>query len=291
MSCISAARTMSSSWLSARPRRRPTPIACAATFGSAAAELPARRSERICSRTSRTWRSDDRRCQRERARTRSCAIASALAPSGASSGIRASPRTAPEARLSATPPSARWAAAAGVSARALDRAEEGVEAWRRGGRRGRPGTRRRAGAHRRGGAAARRRTPASTPSSSPSTVCRASSSMRAGMPLRRARSACRCARVRRPVSMSKSRLRAAAKPVRTAPAAWSSVLLRVRCTIGVIGRAAPVPRPQGQELVDPADVSARICRGPRESFHKLRGRLAKLPRRVPARVPGPRGGL
>ena len=127
MSCISAARTMSSSWLSARPRRRPTPIACAATFGSAAAELPARRSERICSRTSRTWRSEDRRCQRERARTRSCAIASALDPVGRLLG---DPCLAADGAGGETLGDAAECALGGGGRgqrRALDRAEEGVE--------------------------------------------------------------------------------------------------------------------------------------------------------------------
>ena len=100
----------------ARPRRRPTPIAWAATRGSATAEPPARRSERICSSTSRTWRSEDRRCQRERARRRSWAMASAATPSRASSGMRASPRTAPAASRSEIEPSACCADRAAVSA-------------------------------------------------------------------------------------------------------------------------------------------------------------------------------
>ena len=108
------------------------------------------------------------------------------------------------------------------------------------------------------------------------------------MPSRRARSACRCARVRRPVSMSKSRLRAAARPLRHGVGrAWSSVLLRVRCTFAVIGSPARFPDPNGRNLSLAGD-SDRICRRPRQSFHNLprvprRSSQALLRRRSPGR--------
>ena len=78
-------------------------------------------------RTSRTWRSEDRRCRRERARRRSWAIGERGRPVGRLVWMRASPRTAPEARRSETELSARCADAGGRHARGLDGPEEGVE--------------------------------------------------------------------------------------------------------------------------------------------------------------------
>ena len=77
------------------------------------------------------------------------------------------------------------------------------------------------------------------------------------MPSRRARSACRCARVRRPVSMSKSRLRAAATPSDGAGgmvqrSAQGSLHILV---IGSAARASPTPR---QELADRQSFGANL---------------------------------
>ena len=245
MSCISAARTMSSSWLRARPRRRPTPIACAATRGSATAEPPARRSERICSRTSRTWRSEDRRCQRERARRRSCAIASALDAVGrlvgdpglAADGAGGEPLG--DSRRARAAPSAAGGQRAG-----LDRAEEGVEACGRGDRRGRRGARRRRAARARDAAAGRRRRrPAGRRRGRPPAAGRAARGApgcRRGARGPRA-GALACAGPSRCRSRGCERRRG---PCGRRSAAWSSVLLRVRCTFAASAprRGFPTPR-------------------------------------------------